>query len=434
MACALQRLLIILALLDCCYTLPTDALQRRDDAADVSAALVGVLASDLALTATSADSGKEPFERTGVIVPAVDPAQGAASVGTEKRKRNVKKQPGSIQINDLAIDGGNLTDAHDHWMVPESIEPATIIPFLEKCKADAHPKWAQNAPATNVYDTAHQFKFMADGLAFVVTGFDTALTGDYQLNWAQVEDICSYIIQKQTAAPRDKTYFGVLQNQAGVKDVTFILLAAYEVHDIGAAPRKSNFAYQIAPHPPIENPEICPGKRRLAKRAGEWTSCIQLPHSSWSIRWKHAGPMVAYTYLAAAAYQAVNQLNAEDRGIRYTDYSNFRAGILPHTELAGALPQIQNLVFQVVATAGQRILRDTIFIMASHFSNAAREQGWEVETSQKVVAAIIGEVVDQAGNVVANWAWGQPVPREGVTVLNPDGSTMTGLVERHDEL
>lgn len=442
MACKLFQTLVTLTLLCCSTALPSrDLLYRRQDtAADVSAQLLTAFSSGTSASETDAGPAGENFERMGVIVSAVnDPLLTATKVDTEKRDTSSRgsgqKAPGQITINKMDYEGGTLLSARGNRMYPEYLDPAVVIPFLEKCDAYAYPKWQKNDSATEVHETALQFKFEDGGLAIVATGFDTAATGNYQLNWGQLADICLHLKAKQIAAPRSYLYLGYLTNEAGKKDVTFLMLNSYTATEAGPTRRKKEFAVEEQQIDPIDNPEICPAKKRFAKRdTADWADCIRLPHTNWYVRWKFAGAQVAVQYLALSAQQALNQLIADDRGIPYTDYVSFRAGIAPDTDPIRRSPKYSEYVFDILATTGQRVVRDIVLIMVHKMATMAETNSWSIQTSDKVVAAIVGEVVDQSGFVIANWAWGQPIPQTGVTVVQPDGSQVVGVIQRHDEL
>ena len=200
----------------------------------------------------------------------------------------------------------------------QPINPDTIIPFLEKCKTEAYPKWERNEPPTEKHEKASQFRFGADGLQFVATGFDTALTGDYQLNWGQIEGFCDHLIQKQKVIPRSITYSGVLINNAGQKDVTFLLLSSYEVHNIGAQLRKTDHALlaesQTGSQTIPEHLAVCPSKRRFAKRQTKRDHYIKLEHAPFYVRGKLlvGATQVAYNRLQPVIFQAYEMLTADN--------------------------------------------------------------------------------------------------------------------------
>ena len=140
--------------------------------------------------------------------------------------------------------------------------------------------------------------------------------------------------------------------------------------------------------------------------------------------------MVGYTYLAATVFQAWHQLIADDRGVPMTEYQAFLAG-LGGVPVAGNLA---NIFFEVVATTGNRIARDILISMIWEMVKLTKDQGWAQATSDKVVAAISSEIIDQAGQVIAQWSWGQRILPTGQVVAQPDGSTGVATIVRHDEL
>ena len=439
MTCKPFQTLVTLTLLCCSAALPSTGLlyRRQDAAADVSAQLLAAFSSGASASETDAGPPGEGFGRVGALVSVVsDPLSTAARVDSYKRDTSSsRKAPGQITINNMDYEGGSLLSARGNRMYPEYLNPAVVIPFLEKCDAYAFPKWQKNDSATEVHETALQFKFEDSGLAIVATGFDNAATGEYQLNWGQLADICLHLKIKQKAAPRSYLYLGYLTNEAGNKDVTFLMLNSYTATEAGPTRRKNEFAPDAQQVAAADNPEVCPAKKRFAKRdPADWADCIRLPHTSWYVRWKFAGAQVAVQYLALSAQQALNQLVADDRGIPYTDYVSFRAGITADTDPIRRSPKYSEYVFDILATNGQRVVRDLLLIMVHKMATLAETNMWQIQTSDKVVAAIVGEVVDQTGNVIADWAWGQRVPRTGVTVAQPDGSTVAGVINRHDDL
>ena len=71
------------------------------------------------------------------------------------------------------------------------------------------------------------------------------------------------------------------------------------------------------------------------------------------------------------------------------------------------------MVFDVLAAPGNRVLRDVLVQMVFKFARGAWTSKWQIATSDKGMPPALGETVDIAGNVIAQWAWGQRLASTG---------------------
>ena len=396
------------------------------------------------MTLDTPDGPEEPIE----LQPFIIPAAGGGNERTSHKRDEIAKI-GKVKFNNPAFHDGTLSSAHDHRMYPERLGQAAISSFLEKCKTETMKKWEANAPPTETGDanSCLQYKYATDGLAFIVTGFEDAMSGPYRLGWGQVHALCTLIAERQTAAPRDTTWLGVIKNSVGKKVVTFLMLADYVTIDefipkpIPGRYKGSAFyngeASAPGPEPAPTPPDtaagnVCPGKK--SRRDDGWTQCLQLPGTSYFVRWRRTATPVACGLLGIVIRQAQNQLIADDRGLgKDLLYSRFTSA--PFTNPAEVQPGFENGVFDLVATTGGKITRRVVMILVYKFAKYALAHRWDtfpLAAGTQSIPAMAGEIVDAAGVVLATWGWGEETGT--VRVENPDGSAMMGTIIRHDEL